>query len=78
MEELSRPLLSQLFGDIHEFAAAVVSSARVALGIFVGQHGTLGLEHRLADKILRSDEFELSLLTFFLSRITWAISGSTI
>ena len=48
----------QLLGNIHEFAAAVVALARIAFGIFVGQHRACRLQHRFGDKILRRDQLD--------------------
>jgi hypothetical protein len=60
-------LLGALDGDrldlVDEFAAAVVALARIALGVLVGQDRALGLKHGLGDDVLRSDEFDLVLLT---------------
>src|SRR5262249_24687583 len=57
--ELLRPLDGQPLRDVHELAAAVVALARVALRVFVGQHGPQGLEHRLRDEVLRGDQLQL-------------------
>ncbi len=61
-EELLGALDGQRLGDIDELAAAVVAPARIALGIFVGQHRALGLEHRARDDVLRGDQLDLVLL----------------
>ena len=45
-EQLLGALDRQRLGDVDELAAAVVAPARIALGIFVGQHRALRLEHR--------------------------------
>jgi len=66
VEEPTGPFLSQPFGNVHKFAATIVSSAWVTLGIFIGQDRTLRLKHRPADEMLGSNELELSLLTFLL------------
>src|SRR5450756_1505426 len=39
-------------GDVHLLAAAVVTLARVALGVLVGEHGTLGLQDRAGHEVL--------------------------
>jgi hypothetical protein len=61
-EELLGTLDGQRLGDIDELAAAVVAPARIALGIFVGQHRTLGLEDGAGDDVLRGDQLDLVLL----------------
>ena len=61
-KELLGPLDGQCLHLIHEFAAAIVALARVAFGVLVGQHAALGLKHRLAHNIFRSDKLELRAL----------------
>ena len=56
-------LARQLFDHVHELAAAVVSPARVALGVFVRQHAADGLHHRRAGVILAGDHLQAVLLT---------------
>ena len=46
------------FGDIHEFAAAVVAASGVALGVLVGEHGALSLEHGARNEVLARDHLE--------------------
>jgi hypothetical protein len=62
VEQPARTLDGQPFGDIDEFAAAVIAPSRIAFGVFVGEDGPLRLENRAADDILRSDQFDLVLL----------------
>jgi hypothetical protein len=45
-EQLLGALDGQRLGDVDELAAAVVAAARIALGILVGQHRALRLQHR--------------------------------
>ena len=45
-EELLDPVQGQVFGGIHIFAAAVKAAAWISLSVFMGQNGTLGLQHR--------------------------------
>ena len=49
-------------GDVDELAAAVVALARIAFGVFVGQHRAGRLEHGAADEILRRDQLEAVVL----------------
>ena len=58
----------ELFHDIHVFAAAVVTPARIALGIFIRQHRALGLQDRTRDNIFRGNELYLALLALQLVR----------
>jgi hypothetical protein len=53
----------QGLGDVHHLAAAVVALARVALGVLVGQHAALRLQHRPGDDVLGRDQFDLILLS---------------
>ena len=46
VEQFLRPLDRERLGDVDELAAAVVALARIALGVLVGHHRALRLEHR--------------------------------
>ncbi len=50
-------------GHVHELATAIVTTARVTLGVFVGQDGTLGLHHGGGYNVFRGDQFDLVALT---------------
>ena len=50
------------FGDIDEFAAAVVPPARVAFGVFVRHDRSGGFHDRQADEVLRGDELQAVVL----------------
>ena len=65
-EELLRAVDRQLFGDVDELAAAVVAAARVALGVLVGQHAALALEHGLGHEVLAGDHLQRALLALEL------------
>ena len=52
----------QLLGHVHVFAAAVVALARVAFGVFVGEHRTLGFEHARAGVVFRGDQLDVVFL----------------
>src|SRR5690606_41481439 len=47
---------------VHVLAAAIVALAGIALGVLVGQHRTLRLEHGARDDVFGSDKFDLALL----------------
>jgi hypothetical protein len=57
----------QPLGDIDKGAAAVVAAARIALGIFVGEHRPLRLEDRPRHDVLAGDQFDLRLLALALA-----------
>ena len=61
-EQFGDAIDRKLLGDIDELAAAVIAPARIALGIFVGQHRALRFEHGAADDIFRRDQFDLVAL----------------
>ncbi len=67
-EQPGHPLDRQPLGDVDELAAAVIALPRQALGVFVGQHGTLRFEHRAADDVLRRDQLDLIALAAELER----------
>ena len=58
----------QLLGDVDVLAAAVVALAGIALGVLVGQHRALALEHRHRDEVLRGDHLQRALLALELER----------
>ena len=58
-EELLGAVDGQVFGDVHELAAAVVALAGVALGVLVGQERALRLEDRFGGVVLRGDQFQV-------------------
>src|SRR5687767_14450559 len=51
--------------DIHELTAAVVPPAGISLGVLIGEHRAGGLEHGLADEVLRRDELETGVLAMY-------------
>jgi hypothetical protein len=53
---------SQLLDDIDEFAAAVVTLARITFGVLVGQNRTLSLHHGRAGVVFRSDQLNVLFL----------------
>ena len=67
-EQLLGPVDRQLLGDVDVLAAAVVAPARVPLGVLVGQHRPLALQHRQRDEVLRGDHLERPLLAVQLQR----------
>ena len=67
-EQLLGALDRERLGDVHELAAAVVALARIALGVFVGHHRALRLEHGARHDVLRGDQLDLVLLATELLR----------
>src|SRR5690606_25652428 len=56
----------QLLDLVRRRAALIITAARIALGIFVGEHRSLSLEHGARDDIFRRDQLDLVLLAFEL------------
>jgi len=56
----------QGLGDVHIFAAAVVTLAGIAFGVFVGQHAALRLHHARACVVFGGDQFQMVLLALRL------------
>ena len=52
-----------MFGFIDEFAAAVVTLARITFGVFVGQRGALCFQHARAGVVFRRDQLDMLFLT---------------
>ena len=63
-EELLYPFDGDGLHLVDVGAAVVVALAGIALGIFVGQHGTLGRPHGAAGEVFAGDEFDAVVLTF--------------
>jgi len=57
----------QLFDHINVLTAAVITLARVAFGVFVGQLGALGLHYLRAGVVLRGDQLDMLFLTLRLA-----------
>ena len=58
-EELSGAIDGELLDDIDILTAAIPASARVALGVFVGQHRALGFHYSRRGEVLRGDQFDV-------------------
>ena len=67
IEQLAGALDRELLGDVDKLAAAVIAPAGIALGIFVGEHRALRLEHGARDDVLRGDQLDLVLLAVQLA-----------
>ena len=61
-EQLFGAINGQRFRDIDEFAAAIVATARITLGVFVGHHRTLRLHDGGRDDVFRGDQLDLVAL----------------
>ena len=62
VEQALGALDGERLGDVDELAAAIVAPARIALGVLVGHHRALRLEHGARDDVLRGDQLDLVLL----------------
>ena len=61
-EELLGALDGQHLDLVDLFAAAVPAPARIALGVLVGEHAALGLEHGRVGEVLGGDQLDVVLL----------------
>ena len=61
-KELLDPLSRQIFDHVGKLASAVIALAGIAFRIFVGEHGTGGFKHSLADEVFRSDQLQPFML----------------
>ena len=61
-EELLGPFDGQRLGHVDEFTAPVVTFPGVSFRILVRERGPHGLQDRLADEVLRGDQFQLRSL----------------
>jgi hypothetical protein len=62
IKQLLGALYCERFYRIRGGAALIIAAPRIALGIFVGQHRPLRLEHGPRDDVLRRDQLDLILL----------------
>ncbi len=62
-EQLLGAVDGQLFNHVDVLAPTVVALARIAFGVLVGQHRTLGFHHRRAGVVLRGDQLDVVFLT---------------
>ena len=65
-EELAGAVPGDVLHHVHALAAAVVALAGIALGVLVGEHGTGGGHHGLADKVLGGDKLDILALAVVL------------
>ena len=56
------PLARQILDHVGKLASAVIALAGIALRILVGEYGTGGFKHSLADKIFRSNQLQPFML----------------
>jgi len=65
-EQFLRTLTRETLHHVGVFTPAVVTTARVPLGILVGEDGPHRLQHRLADEVFRGDQFQTTGLALGL------------
>ncbi len=61
-EQAAGALDGERFGDVDELASAIVAPAGIALGVLVGHHRALRLEHGAGDDVLGGDQLDLVAL----------------
>ena len=57
----------EVLGDVHPFTAAVIALAGQSLGVLVGEHRALAVEHGLGHEVLRRDHLQRALLALELA-----------
>ena len=57
-EELARAIAGKILDDVGVFAAAVITAAGIALGIFVGEDRAGGFEHGFRDEVFAGDHLQ--------------------
>lgn len=63
VKQLHRTVAGKVFHDVHEFAAAIVTLARVPLGVLMRHDGALRLAHGDGYEVFRGYELKLAHLT---------------
>jgi hypothetical protein len=66
-EQLLGAVDGQLLGDVDEFAAAVVTLARITFRVLVREHRALRFEHARAGIVLRGDQLDVIFLALALA-----------
>ena len=66
-EQRARPVAREVLGLVDDEVAAVVALGRVALGVLVGEHRALRLEHRGRREVLRRDQLDRGVLALELA-----------
>ena len=66
-EQLLAAFDRQAFGDVDVFAAAVITLARIAFGVLVGQLAALGFHHARAGVVFRRDQLDVVFLAAVLA-----------
>jgi len=66
-EQLFHALDRERLGLVHEFAAAVIALARIALGVLVGEHRAGGVQDGRTCVILRGDQLDVVFLPLVLA-----------
>ena len=67
VKELADTVYCYLLYLVNFLASAIISVARITFGIFVCTYATKGCKHLVTYKVLRSNQFNASGLTIFLS-----------
>ena len=62
-EDLPGTIARQILHHVGVLTTTVVAASRITLGIFVGEHGAGGLEHRLGDEVFAGDHLQAFVLT---------------
>ena len=65
-KQLLGTLDCQILNHIHAFAAAIISLAGITFRIFIGQRTAHSCHNRLTYPVLRSNQFDMTVLTIFL------------
>ena len=66
-EQRERALRGEVLGVVDDVVAAVVALGRIALGVLVGEHRALRLEHRRRREVLGRDELDRRVLPLELA-----------
>ena len=77
IEELLGAVAGEVFDFIGKLAAAVITLAGIAFGVFVGENAAGGFEHRFRGEIFAGDQFDLAVLPTRFLKYSSAMAGST-
>ena len=61
-KKLLGPVACEILNHIGEFAAAIIASPGITLGVFIGKDRTGSIENRFADEVFRGNQFEAFVL----------------
>src|SRR5579864_6898530 len=61
-EQLFRPIASEIFHHVNEFASTVIALTRITFRVFIREHAAGGLQDRFGSEVFAGDQFQAAIL----------------